>query len=250
MRNFFVPGIFRLSLRQLLGPHRLGLLIFLLILTALPTLLVAIIKMAAGLSGADLWQEARDLYENFTLRFIFPIIALILSGSVLREEIGSQTIHYLLLKPISRVAIVLSKWAAAMVVALALSAAGSLSSTAIIANEAAHAGPLLMVSWFATLAYGSFFFLLSLLMDRVLIAGFSFLILWEWIVAGLSKLAGLLGIHVYAASLAQALLKSTETLTPAVPMPQSVLTLAGIIIVSLALASWRLSTMEFPGGSE
>jgi len=242
----FTPGIFKLSLRQLIGRHRLLLLAFIVLLAAVPALIAFLIQLAPTLSTSELQTTAGQLYDGLILAFVLPVIALILSGTVLREEIQAQTINYLVLKPISRAAIVFSKWAAVAVIALPLSALSILSTSVLLKSDSISV--FLASGLLATLAYLSLFFLLSLLVDRVLIAGFAFLLVWEGVVANFSKLASLLSVHVYAKNIEQALLNANQP--PEIPLLNSVITLVAITFLSLALASWKLAKMEFPGSSE
>lgn len=235
-------GILKLSLRQLIGQHRLLLIAFLTVLAIMP-MLIALIEIY---SGESLQEIRRGLFDGMTLGFIIPVISLILSATILREEIQTQTVNYLILKPISRTAITLSKWSAAMLIALIFNALSVLGL--IVVLESANIETFLVVGLIATLAYGSFYFFWSLMIDRVLIGGFIYLILWEGIIGNISKPASLLSIRYYAHSMEQALLGTNPA--PDVALSNSVITLLTIAVLSLVLAGWRLSRMEFPGSSD
>lgn len=246
----FSPGIFKLSLRQLMGRHRLWLLAFLLVLAIMPTLIgaIEIYSASPNESSPDIQSELRELFSDLTIGFILPVIALILSATILREEIQTQTIHYLLLKPISRTTIILSKWSAAMSLALLLSALSALSLAILSTESAQKLQVYLAISFITTLAYGGFFFFWSLMLDRVLIGGFLFIILWEGIIGDFSNPARLLSIRFYAKSIERTLLGQPQSQD--LPVLQSALTLAAIVVIALVFASWRLSRMEFPGSSD
>jgi ABC-2 type transport system permease protein len=244
------PGIFKLSLRQLVDRHRLWLLAFLSVLAVIPTLIgaIGIYTASPDESSPDIQRELRELFSDLTIGFILPVIALMLSATILREEIQTQTIHYLLLKPISRTIIILSKWSAAMSLALVLSALSALG-LAILSAESAQKLPYYLATGFiTTLAYGGFFFFWSLVLDRALIAGFLFIILWEGIIGDLSNPARLLSIRFYAKSIERMLLGQPQSQD--LPMLQSALTLAAVVVLALIFAGWRLSRMEFPGNSD
>jgi ABC-type transport system involved in multi-copper enzyme maturation permease subunit len=245
MMMLFSPAVFKLSVRQLLRRHRLLLLGLLLCLAMTPALIALMIELYADVSPTELRTIQRGLYEGLTLAFVLPVITLILGGAILREEIQTQTILYLVLKPNPRAAVAFSKWAAAAVIALPLAVLSIWSSTSILGDEGLWA--FFASGILATLAYLSFFFMLSLLVDRVLIVGFALLLAWEGVVAGFSKTAALLGIRVYARSVEQAFL---GTSTPEVPLVNSTVVLLAISLLAVALAGWRLSQMEFPGSSD
>lgn len=244
--TMFSLGVFRLSLRQLIGQHRRLLIAALIVLVAIP-MLIALIEINSSESHQKTPRELFDeLFNGMTLGFILPVIALILSATTLREEIQTQTINYLILKPISRMAITLSKWSAATLIALIFSAASILGLTLIL--KTANIEIFLAVGLMTTLAYASFYFFLSLAIDRVLIGGFVYLILWEGIIGNISKPASLLSIRYYAHSMEQALLGTNPA--PDVSLGSSVMTLLAIAVLLLILAGWRLSRMEFPGSSD
>jgi ABC-2 type transport system permease protein len=242
----FSLGIFKLGLRQLAGEHRLFFLFFMLVLASLP-MLVAFIEIYMKTSPhRNLVQDSREIFSGLILSFVLPVIALIFSNAILREEIQTQTINYLVLKPISRTTIAFSKWLATMVIVLLL-IVFSIVTMALVFNDSASLGAYLASGLLAVLAYGAFYFMLSLLMDRVLISGFIYLIAWEGLVASSLPQVKYLTIRYYASNLEQALLGSSNV---EMPINTSVSMLIAIIVMSLLLASWKLSRMQFPGSSE
>ncbi len=242
----FSLGIFKLGLRQLAGEHRLFFLFFMLVLASLPMLIAFIMLYAHESRSVDFLEASRGLFDGLILLFVIPVIALIFSSAILREEIQTQTINYLVLKPISRATIALSKWLATMVLVVLL-VVYSIVTMALVFNDSASVGTYLISGLLAALAYGAFYFLLSLLMDRVLISGFIYLIAWEGLVASISQQAKYLSIRYYAGNVEQALLGNLKI---DLPINTSAVMLIAIIVMCLLLASWKLSKMEFPGSSE
>ena len=227
-------NLFKLSLRQLLGRQRLLLLVVLTLTALIPSLLAAI----------SLWVgqplQSAQLFADFDLPVVLPLIALIVSGSLLREEIHNQTIVYLLIKPIARPLIVLGKFAAGLLLVWALGWLGLLIQAAVLADGSELAPQFASVT-LITLAYGAFYLALSLFFKRALLWGLAYLILWEGVLTNIFPGVKQLSIHQYAAQFSSGPLGQRNA---------ALGVLLAIAAVSLALAAWRLGRMEFPGETE
>lgn len=232
-------NLFKLSLRQLLGRQRLLLLVVLTLIALIPSLLAAI----------SLWVgrplQSAQLFADFDLPVVLPLIALIVSGSLLREEIHNQTIVYLITKPISRLMIVLGKFAAGLLLIWALGWLGLLVQAAVLAAGSELAPQFASVA-LITLAYGAFYLALSLFFKRALLWGLAYLIVWEGVLANLAPGIKQLSIHQYAAQFSAGLLSQGSSGDWSAGLG----VLLAITIVSLALAAWHLSRMEFAGETD
>ncbi len=237
-------ALVQLSLRQLVGWRRLGLWLFLLILSAFPLLIMAVMLQAGRLDPRIVSEGfLRELFKGFQLPLVYPAIALLLTATALREEIQNETIVYLWTKPVLRATIVLAKYAAAILTAL-LFAGLSLVATALLATSNWDLiGRLLLTTALALLAYGAFFLALSLFFDRALIWGFAYILGWEESLSRISPAATQLSIRHYAEGFAHHLLG----LPTDVSMAASVGVLFGWTAIPLGLAIWRFREMELPG---
>lgn len=241
--------LLRLTVRQYLGVHRLGLLIFLLVLTALPLIVAASFYSVARwdpqlpLAAPDF---ARRLFSGFQLPLLYPVITLILTATAAREEIQNGTISYLWLKPLPRTSIVASKFLGAFSIALALSVS-SLAASLLVLSDAWSLFPEQAVALgVALFAYGALFFLLGTLFDRGLIWGFVYLLAWEESFSRVSPAASQLSIRHYAESLQQGLLGGRVELSP----ETSLAVLLALGVAFLILSGWRFSRLEFAGEGE
>lgn len=247
--------IFQLSLRQFVGWRRLGFLLFLLGLAALPVLISAVLVEAARLDPELMRKFAEEwfrkgfltgLFDAFQLPLLYPIMALILAATVLREEIQSETIVYLWTKPVGRWEIVISKYAAALAAALLLSSLSLMFTEALIISDWGFIGKLLLTMALALSAYGAFFFALSVIFERALIWGFVYVLGWEESFSRISPAASQLSIRHYAEGFEKNLLN----LPSEVSLAMSLGVLLGLTVVLLGLAIWRFSRLEFAGSVE
>ena len=98
------------TLRGLLGRRRMILLV---LLAGLPVLIALLVRLSGGRPDAD------RVLDTLVVRTVMPLVALILGTAALGSEIEDGTAVYLMIKPIPRWQIALSK----MLVAAGLTAA-------------------------------------------------------------------------------------------------------------------------------
>jgi len=232
--------LFRLSLRQLLSRHRLFWLTVLALIALIPALI-------GGISvAANHPIDSSQLFTEIGLPLVLPLIALIVYATLLREEIRNQTIIYLVTKPIARAMIVLSKFAAGLLLIWVLVWLSLLISAAVIGDPASVLGSLLAAAALIALTYGAFFLAVSLVFKRALLWGLAYLIVWEGILANLAPGISQLSIHHYAAQFTDGL----PGTAPGGDWSSNLWILLVITIISLVLAAWQLGRMEFPGESD
>jgi hypothetical protein len=94
----FSAAIFRMTLRQLVGRHRWGTLLMVLVLAAMPAAVALLIPQRP--------QVGIELVKKLLVPWLVPALVLLGGATVLREEIQHQTFVYLYLKPISRLGLV------------------------------------------------------------------------------------------------------------------------------------------------
>ena len=174
-------ALFRLSLRQAASSRRLALL---LVLALLPIGLAALIKSTGGGDNGDAVIEAA--FQGFVLLIVLPITMIVLATSTFGNEVEDRTLGLLATKPVSRLAIVLPKLAASIVVAAPLIVADAVIITAIGVEEelatavlAAAAGSLVGI-----VAYASVFTWAGLVTSRALAVGIIYVFVWEGVLTG------------------------------------------------------------------
>lgn len=248
-------ALFHLTWRQLIGWHRLGLLIFLCVLWALPVFVVGVTLATAQFDSSRQQQLKTDqfrtdfltaLFDYFQLPLLYPVIALLLTATVLRKEIQNETILYLWTKPISRSAIVISKYIVALFAALLLAVLSVWVTGAMLISDWVWLGKLSFTVAIALLAYGAFFFALSMIFDRALIWGFVYILGWELLFSRISSAASELSIRHYAENLERSLFDASGEASFSINLA----VLLGLTVAMLGLAIWRFSQMEFTGNEE
>jgi ABC-2 type transport system permease protein len=232
--------LLRFSLGQLLAGRRL----LIVPLVALPLVVVAV--FAAG-ADTDPTTFTLDLYRQFVLPVLLPVVSLVFSTSAFGAELRDGTVTNILLKPLPRPAILGAKYLAAALatllvllpatVAAHLIVAGGLGSTDLLAG-------MLLASVVGALAYCALGVLLSLLIARAVLVGLAYALLWEGAVVSVAPSASSLSIRGYTEGVLAAVLSGGADFTVRLgPVSASVLA-AVVTLAALGLAVLRLERMD------
>ena len=174
--------IARITLRQLLSRRRT---LLLLLLGGVLVLVAGIFRLAG--------EEARalpftsGLLANLGVGTLMPLVALIFGTGAIGAEIEDGTAIFLLAKPISRRAIVLTKLAVAGVCSAALTCGPMLLAGLIAAGGLGEGLVPGMVAAAAigSLLYCAIFVAVSLVTSRAFVFGLAYVLIWEGLLAGL-----------------------------------------------------------------
>jgi ABC-2 type transport system permease protein len=232
--------LLRFSLGQLLAGRRL----LIVPLVALPLVVVAL--FAAG-ADTDPTTFTLDLYRQFVLPVLLPVVSLVFSTSAFGAELRDGTVTNILLKPLPRPAILGAKYLAAVLatllvllpaaVAAHLIVAGGLGSTDLLVG-------MVLASMVGALAYCALGVLLSLLMARAVLVGLAYALLWEGAVVSVAPSASSLSIRGYTEGVLAAVLSGGADFTVRLgPVSASVLA-AVATVAALGLAVLRLERMD------
>ena len=233
--------LLRFSLGQLLAGRRL----LIVPLVALPLVLPAV--FAAG-ADTDPTTFMLDLFRQFVLPVLLPVVSLVFSTSAVGAELRDGTITNILLKPLPRPAILGAKYLAAVLatllvllpatVAAHLIVAGGLGSTDLLVG-------MVLASMVGALAYCALGLLLSLLMARAVLVGLVYALLWEGAVVSVAPSASSLSIRGYTEGVLAAVLSGggVDFTVRLGPVSSSVLA-AVVTLAALGLAVLRLERMD------
>jgi ABC-2 type transport system permease protein len=173
-----VLALFGASVRQLL-PLRRSILLALLQLG--PALIYLI-----GSSGRTT-EAALDAFLDggaatyFIL--VLPVVSMVLASSALGVERRDQTLSFIVLRPMRRSVIVMTKFAATVTAAMALNAVGAIALSGIqlirFGGDLDLMFGLLTGALIATIAYAAIFIPVGFLTDRAVIIGLAFLLIFE-----------------------------------------------------------------------
>jgi ABC-2 type transport system permease protein len=234
-----VAPIVEVTVRGLFGRRRIFLLV---LLAALPVLIALLIRVAGGRPDAD------RVLDTLVVRFVMPLVALIVGTTVIGSEIDDGTAVYLMVKPIARWRIVLSKalvaagLTAVLIIPPVIVTAILLSRTDLATTVEAFT----IACFFGGTAYAIAFLALSTFTSRAFLIGLAYVLIWEGVLASLLEGTKFLSIRQATLGIAAAL----GVNTPGEPLPQTVsaAVLAVVIAGGFMLASWRLARFEVRGG--
>jgi ABC-2 type transport system permease protein len=230
------------------------------ILALAPVLMAAIYLINTDVATPREWI-IDTTYRDVMVGTIIPIATLILATGALGNEIEDRTLPYLVLKPISRLRIVLEKFVGTLVIAVPTILLGIVAGWLVIRlgtdeSEVFIASgkptsidpllwPMLASATAGIVATAAVFLLISLIVPRALIVGVLYVFAWESLLGRFLPGVKAFSIRQYVSSIFVGLLDAPDaTLDGSYTVFASVLTLGIVSIVALALATWRLSRMN------
>jgi ABC-2 type transport system permease protein len=126
---------------------------------------------------------------------LVPIVTLVVAASALGDERRDGTLSFLVLRPIPRSAIALSKFSGAVIVAAGLNTFGAIALAVVYGIDSGSwdlVVPLAVGGAFASIAYAALFVPLGFFTDRAVLVGLAFVFIFEnAVVSALSGLSSL-----------------------------------------------------------
>lgn len=245
-RTFLEPiPIFALTLRQFLSGKAIRIVA---VFALIPSIFAAIYAIESGNIRALEFMDG--LFQGLIAPTLLPIATLIVATNALGNEIEDRTMVYLVLKPISRLRIILEKYAAVALTAIMLLIAGlTVTFLIVMRGEAGDHLTQLVAMWVAgiigVIGYGALFMAISLIVPRALLAGIMYTLLWESLFGRFIPGIRLVSVRHYVQSVYVRIVDDpTVTVSQAMQLPSAIVTIAILSIVALALATWRLRTMN------
>ena len=231
----------RLTARSLLGRRRA------LLLLLLPAVLLVLSVLSRALAGPG-DDIAVLLLGTFALGTLVPLLGVIAGTGSIGPEIDDGSIVYLLSKPLSRHAVVLSKLLVATGVVLALGALPTLLCGWLLTGTVGRvAAGYAVGAAVAGAAYCALFVLLAVVTRNAVVVGLLYALVWESLVGQLVPGAQALSIQQWSlwvtqqvvGARAEALGVSSAVGRIAVPL------LLAVIVGCTWYAGRRLSTLRF-----
>ena len=235
--------IIRLTIRQQLTLGRVALM---LLLIGLP-ILVAVVEVAAGGDEDGRAELVTDLLDQLVLLGVLPIIALLIGTGALGNEVAEGTAPYLVLKPISRATIILSKLAvAAVTTGLLVGVAVLVSGLIALSGEGSTDIVIgfLVASLLGALAYCAWFVLLSLLTSRAFVVGLLYVFIWEGVITSIFRGARYVSVRHYSQAIADGLADLGDALDASLSPAAGIIGIAIITVAATWLAVERLKQFE------
>lgn len=190
------------------------------------------------------------MFRGVVAATLLPITVLILATGALGNEIEDNTLPYLILKPISRLRIVIEKFLGVVAVAGPLILAG-LALTFLLAFRGQAGDNLRMLGAIAAatgagiVTYAALFLLVSLFISRALLAGIIYSLVWESLLGRFLPGLRLISIRHFVESIAVRVLDDPSyQVRGAMTLQSSLLTLGITSAFALLLATWRLRRLN------
>ena len=187
-------AVFRLSIRQLTGPFRLGLIIF---LSALPVALAVIVSLVSGGDGVERDEFVTVLLDGLLVAGILPIVTMTSSTAAFGNELEDGTLSNLALMPLARWRIALPKLLATLAICGPLivisGVASALIGFSVEVQPALAAGVVLL----GVTAYAAIFTWTGLVTGRPLAFALLYVLLWEGIIGSFFDGVGYLSVRGY-----------------------------------------------------
>ena len=186
-----------------------------------------------------------DLFRELVVPTLLPIVVLIPATAAFGNELEDGTLSYLLMKPVSRLRLVLGKYAAMLLVTIPALLIG-LAITTLIASRGPDAGDLGRVlvamagaSAVAVALLGAVFLLVSLLIPRALLAGMIYIFAWESLLGRFLPGVRAISSREHALRVFDGILNDDFPTAS-----NAALTMLVVAVVCLLLAMWRLRSIQ------
>ena len=237
--------IFRLTLRQLLGRWRVLLIVF---LASLPTLIVLLVKWQDPENAVYNQEFVQGMIDAMIVGGIMPIVTMTVAAAAFGNELEDRTLYYLVLKPLSRVHIILAKLVATFVLAAPVVVASGVVATALVGADAGAVFTVGIALLAGVAAYASIFTWAGLITPRALAYGLVYVLVWEGILSSFLTGVRYLSVRGYTLSLLHGIdAKNFEILEDRViAFPAAIVGAVGVALVFFFLAQYRLRTMDVP----
>jgi ABC-2 type transport system permease protein len=243
-------SIFRLSLHQLAERRRL---LIILLLAILPVAVAAIVSAFVGGDESHDATSVNDLWANLVdallVAAILPIVMIALSTAAFGDEVEDRTLSYLVLKPISRVRIVLPKLLASIAFGGPLLIVSGVAATLLGLDGSVQAGVAVGVALGAgVVAYSAIFTWAGLISTRALAFGLIYVLLWEGLFSTFLDGVRYFSVRAYTLAILHGIDENHfEALGErAIEFPAGIAGVVAVTVVFFFLAVRRLGRMDVP----
>lgn len=239
------PTVVWLTWRQMFANRRLW---FALVIALLPSVFTLAFGMLAS-PGTERTGFFVALQREVVVGTLLPLTALIFGVAAFGGEAEDGTLVYLLVKPVARWRLVLSKYVATGLATVAVIVPAVIGPSLLIRDERLTPDvtqALLAGAAVGGLLYAAIFLTIGLWTKRAFTLGLAYVVLFEGVLSR-SGADGVkaLSIREYAVSIARSIGDAGATLgAPTVPMDTVRTAGAVILIGALGAAIWKLSRYQ------
>jgi ABC-type transport system involved in multi-copper enzyme maturation permease subunit len=243
-RSRFV-AIFAFTLRSCIPPRRW----FAVLLPCAGALLFGLLAHAINASRSEAFA---NIAAEGIFALVMPIAALVIGDAVLGAEVRAGTFHFTWLSPAPIWQIVLGRWLGGSLVALVTIAPAS-ALAAVVAGSSSSAGPAYIAAAVGSFSYIALFIAIGCITRRTAVWSLAIVFLVERLLG--TSLTGIAQLSPTWESRAifVGLLDTPPARLIRSGIPQgtdAIVRLAGVALVSLAIANWRMGRMRLSGASD
>lgn len=190
------------------------------------------------------------IYLELFAATLLPLATLVLATAAFGDELEDKTLQYLTLKPMGRLKIVLAKFIAVLLVTIPVVWGGLLVTWVVgawgrLGDMTDLIWPMLASATVGILGFGALFMLVSLLIQRALLAGIFYVFIWETALSRYLPGIRTISIRHYTQSMFVRLVDDRAFEISHVAATSTVIiTIIGLVVVSLGLSTWRLRRMN------
>lgn len=237
-----MDSVYLLTLRQLSGRWRLGIMALLATLPVLFTVLVVRAEMSPFVVEFETIVLSTMLAGS-----IGPLIVVAIASAAFANEVEDRTLANLTLAPIPRWQIVLPKFGAAVTVAGPVIAASAFVTGWLAFNHDVRATASVTLGAMAgVVMYASVFVWLGLVTRQAIGVGLAYIVLWEGFFSGFVSGVRFLSIRHYAIALMHGMDPRRFVDDPHVGLVTAAVVAVGLSVLFLFLSTRRLRQMDVP----
>jgi len=186
-----------------------------------------------------------DLFRELVVPTLLPIVVLLPATAAFGDELEDGTLPYLLMKPVSRLRLILGKYLAVLLVTVPALLVG-LTVTTLLASRGPGVedlGRILVAmagaSAAAAVLLSAVFLLVSLVVPRALLAGMIYIFAWESLLGRFLPGIQAISSREYAMRVFDGLIADDVGAASS-----AALTMVVVVVVCLLLAVWRLRSIQ------
>lgn len=235
-------SVYLLTLRQLSGRWRLGIMT---VLSALPVLMALLLVSSSSAPSVNDFETV--VLSTMLAGAIAPLVVLAIGGAAFANEIEDRTLANLTLAPIPRWQIVVPKLLAAITLAAPFIAASAFLTSQIALLGDVRATFAVTTAAVAGVAlYAAAFVYLGLVTTQAIFIGLLYIVIWEGFFSGFVAGVRLLSIRHYAIALMHGLDERRFAGMSHLGFPVALVICAVVFTGLTFLAIRRLRRMDVP----
>lgn len=233
-----------LTRRQLFAKRRLYMAIG---LALIPAFIALIIKLNAADGDLDAVGSLSTIYQDILMGVLLPLAALIFGTSAFGGEVDDGTLIYLMVKPVPRWHLTLSKYLVALLATLAVVLPAILLAWAVMSSEAPFRVPLAYGAGatVSALIYCAMFVTMGITSRRALAIGLLYIVAFENVLSRTVVGVKSFSVREFGMAVAKNVLGTVVEFTTFTVSMGTVYTMGSIFfVVALAMALFRLQRYE------